>query len=97
MGVTIFCPGPTHTEFLEHAFTGKDGKKFGGSVQPTDRRMTAERCSYLMAVALANECSLNFVGPFPVTALLYIACYYPNLRRMYGFLMIFCAINGSDN
>lgn len=83
MDVSIFCPGPTFTEFLEHAFTAKSGESFGGSVQAGDRRMSAERCSYLMAVALANKCTLSFVGPFPVPALLYIACYYPNLRKLY--------------
>lgn len=86
MNVTLFCPGPTFTEFLENAFTAKHGTKYGISVQPTDRRMTAERCSFLMATALANKCELNFVGPFPVPALMYISLYYPNLRKLYEFV-----------
>lgn len=85
MKVTLFCPGPTSTEFLEQAFTGKPGQKFDGAVQATDRRMTAERCAFLMATAIANGCQINFVGPFPVVPLLYISCYYPNLRKLCVF------------
>lgn len=97
MDVSIFCPGPTFTEFLEHAYTAKHGQNFGGSVQPTDRRMTAERCSYLMAAALANKCALSFVGPFPIPALMYISCYYPNLRKLYELSSesFFCAMFGT--
>lgn len=83
MNITLFCPGPTHTEFLQNAFTGKHGEKYNISAQPTDRRMTAERCAVLMATAIANKCELCFVGPFPVPALLYISCYYPSLRKLY--------------
>lgn len=84
MDVTLFCPGPTHTDFLQNAFTGKHGETYNISTQATDRRMTSERCAALMASALANKCLINFVGPFPVPALIYIACYYPNLRKLYG-------------
>lgn len=88
MDVTIFCPGPTHTDFLANAFTDKPGQRYNKSVQVTDRRMTAERCAFLMAIALANRCETNFVGPFPVPALMYIACYYPNLRKLYDSRLI---------
>lgn len=83
MNVTIFCPGPTYTEFLEQAFTDKPGVKYNQSALSTDRRMTAERCAFLMATALSNQLEINFVGPFPVPALMYISCYYPNLRKLY--------------
>lgn len=85
MKVTIFCPGPTSTEFLAQAFTDEPGRKHNEAVQATDKRMTAERCGELMAVAIANDCETNFVGPFPVVALMYISCYYPNLRKMCVF------------
>lgn len=84
MNVTLFCPGPTHTDFLQNAFTAKHGEKYNIATQPTDRRMTAERCAVLMAVAIANKCDLCFVGLFPASLLLYIACYYPMLRKMYA-------------
>lgn len=83
MDVTIFCPGPTATEFLQNAFTAVPGQKFGQSVQTGDKRMTAERCGFLMATAIANKTLTSFVGPFPVPLLTYIACYYPNLRIWY--------------
>jgi len=82
MKVTIFCPGPTSTEFLQNAFTAEQGKNFGEGVKPMDVRMTADRCAYLMATAIANKTYLNFVGPFPVPFLLYISCYYPNLKLL---------------
>lgn len=85
MKVTIFCPGPTSTEFLEQAFTDKPGSKYNGQVQATDKRMSAERCGLLMATAIVNDCETNFVGPFPIVALMYVSCYYPNLRKMYVF------------
>lgn len=80
MDVTLFCPGPTSTEFLENAFTDESGKKYGRSVQSSDKRMTAERCGTLMAISIANKTFTSFVGPFPVPLLMYICCYYPNLK-----------------
>lgn len=80
MDVTLFCPGPTATEFLQHAFTAEPGQKYGHAVQVTDKRMTAERCAFLMATAIANNTFTSFVGTFPVPLLMYICCYYPNLK-----------------
>lgn len=82
MNVTLFCPGPTHTEFLQNSYTGNPGEKYNIASRPTDKRMTAERCASLMAIAIANECELNFVGPYPSAPLTYISAYYPNLRKM---------------
>lgn len=79
LNVTIFCPGPTFSEFLETAYTGKKNQVYGQSVQPTDKRMTAERCAHLMATAIANKCIFNFVGPFPLIPLVYFVTSFPNL------------------
>lgn len=67
LGVTIFCPGPTFSNFLQEAFTDKNNETFGGAVQETDKRMTAERCGELFAIALANRQFISFVGCFPVS------------------------------
>lgn len=83
MNTTLFCPGPTHTEFLQNAFTGNRGEKYNIPTRPTDNRMTAERCAALLAIAIANKCHLNFVGTFPSSPLTYITCFYPNLSKMY--------------
>lgn len=80
--VTLFCPGPTTTEFLEQAFTDKPGQKYGQTAASSAKRLTADRCGYLMATALANKCFISFAGTFPVGLLLNIMLYYPNLRRM---------------
>ncbi|GAB0088568.1 dehydrogenase/reductase SDR family member 7 [Sergentomyia squamirostris] len=80
MDVTIFCPGPTFSEFLQEAFTESEGKKYGIAVRPTDKRMTAERCGKLFAIALANKLHINWVGRFPISLLLYLSLYFPNIR-----------------
>lgn len=82
MGVTIFCPGPTTTEFLQVAFTGEAGAVYGGEAKESAKRMTAARCGYLMATAIANRTRMNYVGVFPVPLMLGIALYFPNLKRL---------------
>ncbi|XP_074033032.1 dehydrogenase/reductase SDR family member 7 isoform X3 [Leptinotarsa decemlineata] len=51
--------------------------KYNGSVQPSDKRMTAERCGYLSAVALANKTSESWIAVFPLISFTYIAVYFP--------------------
>lgn len=82
LGVTIFCPGPTFSNFLQEAFTDKDNEKFGGNVQPTDRRMTAERCGELFATALANRTFISFVGCFPIPLLVQLSSHFPNVKDL---------------
>uniref|UniRef100_A0A2M4ADB5 Putative 11beta-hydroxysteroid dehydrogenase type 1 n=1 Tax=Anopheles triannulatus TaxID=58253 RepID=A0A2M4ADB5_9DIPT len=82
VNVTMFCPGPTATNFLQECFTDTPGTKYNQRVQPTDRRMTSERCGHLYALAIANKTHLSWVGTFPINFLLYIGCYYPNLKRV---------------
>lgn len=78
---TIFCAGPTFSEFLHEAFTNKVGEKYGQSVKASDKRLTSERCAELFCVALANGTNLNWVGYFPFSFLLYLK-YYPNLYNI---------------
>lgn len=44
--------------------------------------MTGERCGFLFAVALANKIYLSWVGLFPISALLYLTSYYPNITKI---------------
>ena len=88
MNTTLFCPGPTHTEFLQNAFTGNHGEKYNISTRPTDNRMTSQRCAVLMAISIANKCKMNYVGPFPSIPFMYISCYYPNLSKVYVLLLL---------
>lgn len=80
--VSIFCPGPTFTNFLAHCFTEQDGQTYGIDAKPTDKRMTAERCGELCAVALANKLSESWMALFPLIALLYVAVYSPIIYKL---------------
>ena len=81
--VTIFCPGPTSTEFLQHAFTANQGESLGQeTIDTSNKRMTSERCGQLMAIAIANQLELCYCGPFPVPLLTYIFLNYPNIASL---------------
>lgn len=56
-------------------------QKYGIGTQPTDKRMTAERCGELYAVALANKLPESWMGVFPIIPLTYIAVYFPIVFR----------------
>ncbi|KAF5301243.1 hypothetical protein FQR65_LT00943 [Abscondita terminalis] len=77
--VSLICPGPTHTEFLRESFTGSPGQKYGIPTKDTDRRMTAERCGHLCAVALANESREAWLCCFPLLHFCYVYVYFPTL------------------
>ncbi|KAM8715690.1 hypothetical protein ACLKA7_002697 [Drosophila subpalustris] len=72
LDVTIFAPGPIATDFLMEAFTGAQGGKVGLSTA-NQKRLTAERCGELFAVALANKMDLTWCGLFPVNLMAYCA------------------------
>lgn len=80
--ITLFCPGPIATSFLQEAFTAKTNEKFGQSTAGDQRRMTAERCAELFAVALSNKVTIAWVGLFPVNVLLYVSQFYPNVTSL---------------
>ncbi|XP_063235766.1 dehydrogenase/reductase SDR family member 7 isoform X2 [Bacillus rossius redtenbacheri] len=85
--VTILCPGPVFTNFLSESFTGKVDQKFGESARPTDKRMSAERCAHLCAVALANKLDEVWMAPRPILPLIYLFRYYPTIgRALFKFL-----------
>ncbi|XP_023334248.1 dehydrogenase/reductase SDR family member 7-like isoform X2 [Eurytemora carolleeae] len=53
--ITMLCPGPTFSNLLQVAATEKFGERFGESMKPGDKRMTAERCAELSLIAVANK------------------------------------------
>ncbi|CAD7093778.1 unnamed protein product [Hermetia illucens] len=80
LDITVFCPGPIATSFLEEAFTNSPDKKHGIPISANDkRRMTSERCGELFAIALANKVLLTWCGLFPVNVLIYLSLYYPSI------------------
>lgn len=80
--VTIFCPGPTATNFLQECFTNAPGEKYNTPVSADDKRLTSERCAELYAIALANKTPISWAGTRPMNFIFYIGCYYPNVKRM---------------
>ncbi|XP_026476930.1 dehydrogenase/reductase SDR family member 7-like [Ctenocephalides felis] len=80
--ITLFCPGPTFTDFLQESFTENPGEKFGKSVQRDDKRMTGERCGELFAIALANKLDTTWASIFPISPLTYLTLYFPNIRYL---------------
>lgn len=96
--ITMLCPGPTFTNFLNESFTGVPGevagvtlrsfnylnifKKLNQAVKETDRRMSADRCGQLCAIAIANELYEGWMALFPILPIVYIALYFPNLTRL---------------
>ncbi|CAL1267272.1 unnamed protein product [Larinioides sclopetarius] len=79
--VTLLCPGPIFSHFLENAFTGSPGKKFGKATDPKDRRMPTERCGRLMAVAIAHKLDEVWICQQPNLMLFYLAQYTPTFFR----------------
>ncbi|KAJ3660391.1 hypothetical protein Zmor_004841 [Zophobas morio] len=82
IAVTLLCPGPVYTNFLQESFTEKDGEKYGIPANKTDRRMTGERCGELCAVALANRTHESWMGIFPMMPFVYTAVYFPIVSKM---------------
>ncbi|XP_058829720.1 dehydrogenase/reductase SDR family member 7-like [Topomyia yanbarensis] len=80
--VTIFCPGPTATNFLQECFTNTPGEKFNKPVGADDKRLTSERCAKLYSIALANKTLFSWAGTRPMNFIFYIGCYYPNVSRL---------------
>ncbi|KAJ6635806.1 Dehydrogenase/reductase SDR family member 7 [Pseudolycoriella hygida] len=80
LNVTLFCPGPTTTDFLKTSFTHKLEGEYGGTAESSSKRMTSERCAFLMATSIANKLHTSFAGPFPIPFLLYVSLYCPNVR-----------------
>ncbi|KAG8223158.1 hypothetical protein J437_LFUL015370 [Ladona fulva] len=56
--------------------------KYGADASASDRRLTADRCGYLCAVALANGLREAWMALPPVLPLTYLGCYYPNAGWM---------------
>lgn len=52
-------------------------------MNPTDKRMTAERCGYLNAVALVNKLPESWMAIFPIIPFTYSVVYFPTVFRWY--------------
>ncbi|TRY78067.1 hypothetical protein TCAL_10578 [Tigriopus californicus] len=81
--VVVLCPGPVFSNLLEGAATEKEGENFGGSMGANDKRMTAERCAFLMMVAIAHKLEEAWITFFPILPMMYAYQYLPWLTRKF--------------
>ncbi|RWS27765.1 dehydrogenase/reductase SDR family member 7-like protein [Leptotrombidium deliense] len=84
LSVTIICPGPVFSAILQNAVRGKVGERVGGAAFSNDsKRMTAERCAYLMSVAIANKVDETWITEQPFLTIFYTTQYLPSLTRSF--------------
>lgn len=50
-------------------------------MDPSERRMTSERCASLIAVAIANRLDEVWVSPHPELLYLYLFQYFPSIAK----------------
>lgn len=84
INVTMVCPGPVFSEILLHAFTENKEEKLGVEMKSDEKRMTAERCAYLMAVAMANDLDEVWLSGNPELLFMYMFQYLPTITRRLG-------------
>ncbi|XP_066582063.1 dehydrogenase/reductase SDR family member 7 [Prorops nasuta] len=78
--VTLLCPGPIQTNFLQESFTEIAGQKYGKNTDNSKLKMSAERCAHLMGVAIANKLMEAWISKSLPLFLLYLSQYYPNVN-----------------
>ena len=79
INITLVCPGPIRTDSLLHGFSEKVDESLGIPDDQTEKRLSAERCAELMAVALANRLDEIWVSLNPVLLFTYVSVYMPSL------------------
>ncbi|XP_023334249.1 dehydrogenase/reductase SDR family member 7-like isoform X3 [Eurytemora carolleeae] len=79
--ITMLCPGPTFSNLLQVAATEKFGERFGESMKPGDKRMTAERCAELSLIAVANKLPESWLCFAPVLPMMYLNQYLPAVSK----------------
>ncbi|KAF0293438.1 Dehydrogenase/reductase SDR family member 7 [Amphibalanus amphitrite] len=75
--VTLLCPGPTFSDLLRSAFVAEPGQVLGGQMSASDRRMTAERCAGLCAVAIGAQLAEAWIAIQPILFFQYLNHYAP--------------------
>ncbi|XP_015189142.1 PREDICTED: dehydrogenase/reductase SDR family member 7 [Polistes dominula] len=86
--ITMICPGPVQTNFLQEAFTEKPRQKFGIETDKADNKISASRCATLSAIAIANEVSEAWISHSSVLFLTYLLKYYPNITSWIVFKFV---------
>lgn len=81
ISVTMVCPGPVQTGFLEKSFTEKPGEEYGVSTDTAKTKVSAERCAALMGIAIANKLNEVWIATPPVLRITYLYYCFPNFAR----------------
>ncbi|CAL1294893.1 unnamed protein product [Larinioides sclopetarius] len=81
INVTLVCPGPVFSGLTERCLTGKVGEKFDHEQKPTDKRMTTERCSDLIATAIYYKLDESWIAFQPILFTYYMVQYIPTIFR----------------
>lgn len=79
--VTLACPGPVQTDFLAESFTEISGEKYGITTDVNKNKITAERCAFLMGVAIANKLEEVWISKPEQLRLLYMSYCFPNVAK----------------
>ncbi|KAK7493077.1 hypothetical protein BaRGS_00015598 [Batillaria attramentaria] len=72
ISVSLVCPGPVFSDLYIHALTGKIGEELGIEMKPDDHRMATNRCSQLIAIAMANQLDEAWISMHPELSYLYL-------------------------
>ncbi len=78
------CPGPVQSEITLHAFTEKQGQKYGTKEEKGTNRMPAERCAHLMAAGMWAGLEEVWIAPQPILFFVYVAQYFRSLYFKLG-------------
>ncbi|XP_039312703.1 dehydrogenase/reductase SDR family member 7 [Solenopsis invicta] len=81
VSVTMVCPGPVQTEFLAQSFTEKSGEKYGVTTDVSKTKVSAERCSILMGVAIANKLDEVWIATGTPLRIAYLTYCFPIFTR----------------
>nr|XP_012230443.1 PREDICTED: dehydrogenase/reductase SDR family member 7 [Linepithema humile]XP_012230444.1 PREDICTED: dehydrogenase/reductase SDR family member 7 [Linepithema humile]XP_012230445.1 PREDICTED: dehydrogenase/reductase SDR family member 7 [Linepithema humile]XP_012230446.1 PREDICTED: dehydrogenase/reductase SDR family member 7 [Linepithema humile] len=79
--VTMVCPGPVQTDFLAESFTEKSGEKYGINTDVSKSKVTAERCAFLMGIAIANKLEEVWISRSDSLRMLYLIYCFPNFAK----------------
>ncbi|XP_042232018.1 dehydrogenase/reductase SDR family member 7-like [Homarus americanus] len=80
LDVTVVYPGPVESNLLKVSFTENKGEQFGQ--ERIGKRMSAERCAHLYAVAIANRLTEAWMTGQPILTIMHLNHYLPFLLKM---------------
>lgn len=83
INVSIVCPGPVFSRAAERAFTHTIDESFSINHSPEAKRMKADRCAYLILVAISNCLDESWITFQPILMIYYAIQYFPSVSRWF--------------